>query len=229
MKPSAELIAGIYHACEACHEAKWEEIDGRRTPYTPHVEDWVAHHNTHHTTEIIPAATFLADHLKRGYIDVDRPDLEPIETHLGGSPPTGEGPLGKPGGKEGALAIQRSLRQQYGRPLVRKVEHVRQPKAQFKDAFERWYHQIDVGVPSNFVTLAEGTPGDVTVVWDGEGYDVRFSVERLAAMSDNEIEISAAEQVVKIAAMQRFAGNADAQVTWLANSVAEMLVACRSK
>lgn len=122
MIPGPELTGGAYFFCVDCKEGKFgapidQEIALEELP--KNVQDWLAHHTGHGQNGIIPGAQFLSDFLGQGYIDVDRPDLEPILTHLGGdSSPDKAAPLGAPGGAAGAKDLARRMNAQRRVPFT---------------------------------------------------------------------------------------------------------------
>ena len=104
---SAELVDSIYLVCYQCKEGK---VDG-----TAGAADFYAHHYKHdHDAPVsINGRIFVSTMVGNGYIDVDRPDLEPLAfTAQPGSEspqgPHGAPPYGSPGRKT-ALATRRQL------------------------------------------------------------------------------------------------------------------------
>ncbi len=72
-----ELLGGYYSVCKFCQEGKFNLLDGDINT------EFEEQHVSHGAIEIIPAAKFLSENLGTSYIDVDRPNLEPISTSLG--------------------------------------------------------------------------------------------------------------------------------------------------
>lgn len=121
MTPDPELIGGTYLVCHACKEGKFERNDNLPDP--PKVE-WGNHHSKHGELELVIGTIFLADLLPKQYIDVDRPDLEPIVTHFGGAALPADAPLGTPGGAQAALELQKAMRARSTPQTKPKVIHV---------------------------------------------------------------------------------------------------------
>ncbi len=78
------LFEGHYVVCNFCKEGKFHSTAENPNGLIPTLENsFEEQHSSHGGLEIIVAQKFLSEKLKEQYIDVDRPDLEPISTSIG--------------------------------------------------------------------------------------------------------------------------------------------------
>lgn len=125
---ASDLTGGAYCVCEQCKEGKYYE-DVNFDP-SPDLKGWVEHHSLHGMVNLQIATNFLSMDLPNGYIDVDRPDLEPLILKIPGDNHEEKGGL-QPTGVAGAADIQRQMRNARGGGDTRRPTlEARQPTLQ---------------------------------------------------------------------------------------------------
>lgn len=103
---ATELAGGVYYVCMTCKDGKYapsdeESNDSKLSGFLEH------HTKIHHPMKVILATEFLSIYIQDGYVDIDRPNLEPLPLVGKKTEQTGGLPISD---VTGALALQRKMR-----------------------------------------------------------------------------------------------------------------------
>lgn len=154
----------VYVTCDFCKEGK---LESRNQP----AKDFAEFHAAHGTLDVVAEAIFRSRYLAREFIDVDRPDLEPIVLGFNAPSPATNAPFGIPGNKAEALLAARNARRAFATAVIPQLL----PGDQDED---------EESLPE---CLPLATPITMRPSWDQTWLEIAFAISKRGTCSRKQV------------------------------------------